>query len=133
MNKRAVNTLASAAGLTMLVGLVSAAACLFSPGQSFWFTAIAGCLLTVPFAMAAWNGSLWKPTDGLATPQPSWRDWVGVFFVDLALSGLFVAIDLVVAHPGFSLVFTLGAVGLTFIALPSAVRAWLLERLGDHE
>ena len=137
MRARAINAVASAIGLTLLVGMVSIAAFLFSPDRHFWVTAIGGYLFTVPFAIAAWNGVLWKRQANEAQASNSWQEWVGMFFVGLVVSALFVAIDVAVVHPGFSLVFTIGAISLAFIALPSAIRAWLLEllsnRYGGHE
>jgi hypothetical protein len=112
--------------------MVSVAAFLFSSDRHFWITAIAGYLFTVPFAISAWSGSLWKRNAADTPSPPSWQDWVGMFFVGLVISAFFVAIDVAVVHPGFSLIFTIGAVAMTFIALPGAVRAWVLELLSNH-
>jgi len=87
--------------------------------------AIFGNLIALPTALAEWNGVLGK---GAYSP-PSWREWIGVFFGAGALSAAFVAIDVALVHPGFSLFLTIGALAITFVALPSALRAWMLERL----
>lgn len=36
-------------------------------------------------------------------------------------------------HPGISVVFTLGALAVTAIALPSALRAWLIATLSPYD
>lgn len=87
--------------------------------------AIFGNLVALPTALAAWSGALWK---GAERPA-NWREWIGIFFGAVALSAAFVAIDIVLVHPGFSLAFTIGAIAISFVALPSALRAWMLERL----
>ncbi len=124
-----LNALASATALLLLLALVAVAAWVVAPIDRFWSTAVIGSLLTVPVALAAWGARL-NGRNRLAMYEPkTWKDWIGVFFVGLAISGAFTLIDLAVGHPGVSLVFTAGAVALTFVALPSAVRAWLLQAL----
>ena len=132
MNGRTINSVASAIGLAFLIGMVTLAAFLFSSGRHFWTIAIAGYLVTIPFAIAVWNDALWRHTTNGTQASASWRDWVGVFFAGLAVSMLFVALDMAVAHPGFSLMFTIAVVSLTFIALPSAIRAWLVQLLSNR-
>ena len=129
LKSRTINVVASAIGLVVLVGMVSVAAGIFFTGRNFWFSAIAGNLFAVPTAIATWNGALWRDSQNETRAQPTWRDWIGIFFVGAAVSGLFVAIDVAVVHPGLSLVFTIGALALSFVALPSALRAWVLEQL----
>jgi len=132
LRAKAINAVASAIGLVVLVGMVSVAAILFSPGQHFWVTAIAGYLFTIPLAIAAWNGVLWKRNTNEVHAPTSWQDWVVMFFVSVVISALFVAIDVVVAHPGISLIFTIGAIALAFVALPGALRAWVTELLSSR-
>jgi hypothetical protein len=127
VEEKTINALASAIGLALLVGLVSGAAYLYSPGRHFWVTAIAGNLFTVPFAIAIWKGMIWKDRAGDA--PITWQHWISVFFGGLLLSVVCIAIDVAIVHPGFSLLFTIGAISLTFIALPSALRQWVRERL----
>lgn len=61
-------------------------------------------------------------------------EWLQFFVGSAALSGVFVAMDIVVVHPGLSLVFTIAALSMAFIALPSAARAWLIDFMsaGKH-
>ncbi|UUZ48579.1 hypothetical protein LP420_38735 [Massilia sp. B-10] len=105
--------------------MVSGATAIYLNGHDFLGAAIACNLIAVFTALAAWSGALWKDAQAPAT----WRGWVGIFFGAGMISGVFVAIDIVLVHPGISLAFTIGALALTFIALPSALRAWIQERL----
>ena len=132
MRIKPANAIASGVGLVLLVGIVTLAAHLFSPGQHFWVTAIAGYLFTVPLAIAAWNGALSKHDKSETQGTTTWQDWIGLFFVGLVFSAVFVAIDLGVAHPGISIVFTIVAVSLSLVALPSAIRAWVLQLLSNR-
>ena len=129
MSKNSSEIIASAAGLALLVALIFTAAYLFAPGESLWSYAIAGHLFTVPFALCEWHsGILTRKAKDQFMPL-SWQDWLGMFVGGLILSALFVAIDTAVVNPGFSLIFTIATLALTFIALPSALRAWLLGQL----
>jgi hypothetical protein len=49
------------------------------------------------------------------------------------LSAVFVAIDVLLVHPGLGALFTLGALAMAFIALPGAARAWVLEFLATRQ
>ena len=133
MRPTAVNAVASATGIMLLIGIVSVAAYLFASEKDFWFTAIAGHLFTVPLAVSDWSGSLRKSNTNDQAVPPSWQYWLVIFTVGLLTSTVFVLIDFALVHPGFSLIFTIGAVAMTFIALPSAVRAWLLELLSNYQ
>jgi hypothetical protein len=124
-----LRVIASVFGVTLLVALVTVVAAIFDSGKGFWFLAIAGYLFTVPFAIPAWHGNFFGKEDGPRTPT----EWLQFFAGSAVLSGVFVAIDVAIKHPGFSLVFTLGALVMTFIALPGAARAWLLEFLSARE
>ena len=121
--------IASAFGVALLVALVTGAAAFFEHGNNFRVVAIAGCLFTVPLAIAAWHGDFFGKDDGPRTPLA----WLLFFALSAVLSGIFVAIDIGVKHPGISLVFTIGALAMTFIALPSAARAWMLELLSAQD
>jgi hypothetical protein len=69
-------------------------------------------------------------------------EWLGLFLVSLPISVLFVEIDcggtlhfadgvLTCAQygGGIFIVFTIGSLATTAVALPSALRAWLLDKL----
>lgn len=121
--------LASSAGLALLTLLVVAAALLYFP-EHFWLATAFGGVITFLLAFAAWSGVLWQGRRSGSEPE-SWGEWLGIFFGGALLSAFFLYIDVEVAkgQPGFSAVFTVAALGLTFISLPSALRAWLLAKL----
>jgi hypothetical protein len=71
--------------------------------------------------------------------------WVGIFVLGVLVSALFVEMDchgtlhFVGARPtcdklggGISIVFTIGAITMAVIALPLALRAWLLQLLSAN-
>lgn len=124
-----LRSLASVFGVALLVALVTGAAAIFEHGNDFWVVAIAGYLVTVPLAVAAWHGDFFGKDDGPRTPL----EWLLFFAISAVLSGIFVAIDIAVKHPGISLAFTIGALAMMFIALPSAARAWMLEWLSAQD
>ena len=83
-----------------------------------------GYVFTIPLALAAWSGKLsrqWQPE--------SWLEWLGIFVGAAALAAVFWLMDLGVKNPGLSVIFNLSTTGLAVIALPSALRAAVLERL----
>jgi hypothetical protein len=121
--------IASIFGILLLLALVTLGAAIFTSGRDLWFCAIFGSLFTVPLALTEWHGTLGGKDRGPLSPA----EWLCVFAVSAVLSALFVVIDIVVVHPGFSLIFTFGALAMAFIALPSAARAWLLEFLSTRE
>ncbi|OYU42780.1 MAG: hypothetical protein CFE44_22085 [Burkholderiales bacterium PBB4] len=72
--------------------------------------------------------------------------WIGVFAVSVFISALFVEIDcfgtlhFIEARPtctklggGFSIAFTLGAIAGALVALPLALRSWVLKLLGVND
>jgi len=128
-HSRRAQFLASTAGVLLLTLLVVVAALLYSP-ESFWFTAGFGCTITFLLTFAAWSGVLWQGKRSGGEPK-SWGEWLGLFFGGALFSAFFLYIDIKLAegHPGFSAIFTVAALATTFIALPSALRAWLLAKL----
>ena len=129
MRARTINALASAIGIIALVAIVSVAVAFFSEPQQFWLSAIAANLFAVPTAIAAWNEGLWKKSKSDAQAPTTWGEWIGVFLIASLVSAVFVAIDTTVDNPGLSLVFTIGALAISFVALPGALRAWIVEQL----
>lgn len=130
MNKpvpsRYLQIIGSVFGVALLVALVASAAAIFATSsRDFWVFVIAGLLFTVPCALAAWHGSLLKEDE---RPQ-SLSDWLQFFVASAMVSVLFVLIDVLIVHPGISLIFTIGSLSMTFIALPGAARAWVIDAL----
>lgn len=123
------HVIASVFGVVFVVALVTSAAALFASGKDFWFCAIAGCLFTVPCALSAWHGTLWKKDEGPRSPI----EWLQFFIGSAVLSGVFVLIDVLVVHPSFSLILTLGALSMAFIALPGAARAWMIDFMSARQ
>jgi hypothetical protein len=112
--------------------MVSVAAAIFSDVQHFWVSAIVGNLFVVSTAIGAWSGALWKNREHETQAPTTWRHWIGIFFAAIVVSGIFVGIDVAVVHPGIGLVFTFGALAMSFVALPSALRAWIMEKLSQR-
>lgn len=123
-SSRRQRLIATTIGLLLLIALVTLGAALVTSGRDFWSWAIAGYLFTVPFALGIWHEALPKDSQGPQSPA----DWLASFVLSAVLSGIFIAIDVAIVHPGLSLIFTLGALSMAFISLPSAARAWFLER-----
>ena len=132
---------ASAAGIVLIVCLVTPLVAWLIPTDSFAIVAIGANGIAILFAAAEWTGVLrrWE-TEPAPRPLSPW-EWIGVFFLSLAISVLFIFMDcgwhipwphekfICDGHPGLSLIFTFAAVCLTIISLPSAVRAYLLRVL----
>ncbi|CUI04922.1 hypothetical protein IV454_00360 [Massilia antarctica] len=132
LNKK--NVFATSVGLAALCGLIVGLVFTFRPEpEHIVGTSVFCCALTVPMALYYWIGK-----GAVELGIDSWIGWLGMFFLGSLASILFIAIDCgwrnpfgeetVSCQPGLSGVFTLGVVVLTVIALPSALRAWLLHR-----
>lgn len=94
------------------------------------------------YAVLTWMGILDSKKEHVGVRDASALGWVIIFFVTLLFSGFFLWIDcgytlpvftpaiVCQGHPGFSVIFTVVSVSLCVIALPSAVRAFVIERCG---
>lgn len=136
MKAKTINGLASVIGLITLIGMVSVAAAIFDNVQAsshdirtFSVSAMIGNLIAVPAALSAWSGVLWKKVKDEAKDPTTSLEWIVIFFCAAFLSVIFVAIDVEIRHPGFSFAFTFAAITMSFVALPSALRAWIREQL----
>lgn len=118
--------------------MVTSSVALFAPEEDFVATAITINLIGALTAMAGWHGVLF----GKRASQPETvSEWLGIFFGGSLMSTLFLLVDchwhLPIAlggsgcdsRPNFSVIFTIGAIAMTVIALPSALRAWLIARM----
>ncbi len=134
MRRPIANLIASGTALLVLLGMVTAVVVLSKEEEHFWLYEAVGCIFTVPMALAMWSGKMRKPSDEPVAGPENWKDWLLLSLVGFAISALFLAFDVFVAqgHPGISAVFTVGAVVITVVSLPSAIRAWLLDLLQDH-
>lgn len=142
-SRHTVQAIATGAGSALLIGLVAVVTSLLAHGDSFVPTALAANAFSGLVAIAAWSGALFRRSKGGSPDvQPeSWQDWVGIFFAAFLMSALFLFMDCghhlppalggteCDGHPGISVLFTFSALAMTAIALPSALRAWLLAVL----
>jgi hypothetical protein len=138
---RAAQIIANSAGAITLIGLVTLATWLVTTDDSFVQTALAVNAIAALVAIATWSGAIFRHK-GVSQPE-SWGEWVGMFLLGCAMSALFLFIDCghhlpqvlggteCDGHPGISVVFTFAAIAMTTIALPSALRAWLLSVLAS--
>lgn len=126
-----LNVFASGVALLMLAAIVGLGAVVVLPADEHrWPLAVASYAVLVPIAFWAWSGRMFS-REGSNDPEPqTWRDWTGLFALNLGLSAVFVFIDMGLGHPGISLIFTVAAVSMTMISLPGAVRAWILDVAG---
>ena len=139
----AIQILASAIGLTFLCFIVTLGAAFVSADEDYISNAIFANLVAICFAAIVWTGVLWRKSKSNPKGPASWGEWLVVFAGGLGLTLVFLLIDcggcLPIFHPkfvcaghlGFSVIFTVGVICLTSIALPSAIRAWILEKFGN--
>jgi len=128
-----LNVLASGVALLMLAAIVALGAALVLPADEHrWPLAAVSYAALAPIGLWAWSGRMFN-RKGSESPEPqTWRDWVGLFALNLGLSVVFALIDMGLGHPGISLIFTIAAVSMTMISLPGAVRAWLRDVVGRN-
>jgi hypothetical protein len=142
LSSRIVQVIASGLSLIFLVLSVTAATYFWVPADSFIVSAGLLNLLASVFAIGTWAGALNKQgSHGADLQNLSCAGWLALFLGASLLSALLLFMDCgwhlpaglggtrCDGHPGLSIVFTLGSVLFTAIALPSALRAWLLEFL----
>lgn len=138
---RPAQIIATGAGSIFLLALVTGCVWLLDP-DGFVPTAIIANAIALLVAFANWTGVLYERGGGRRHPPiESWQGWIGMFLVALILSTYFLWIDCgwhlppvlggtaCERRPGLDLIFTVAALAMAAIALPSALRAWLLARL----
>ncbi|MDM5176832.1 hypothetical protein PO883_06425 [Massilia sp. DJPM01] len=129
------NVFATGVGLVALCGLIVALIFTFLPeSEHIVGRSVFCCAATVPMALYYWIGK-----GAVELDIDSWIFWLGMFFLGSLSSILFIAIDcgwqnpfkaeIASCQPGpIGGMFTLGAVVMTLMSLPGALRAWLLRR-----
>ena len=134
-NKPLTNVVASVISIIFLCTLITCAVAWVSTDGDYFLGAVICNVVAIVFIVAEWKGLLSK---GEIAPPKSWGMWLGIFALGLVLSVVFIVIDcgghfpvfhpklICDGHPGFSLVFTFGALCLTAIALPNALRSWII-------
>lgn len=138
-NQRAIQIAASAAGLLVLGLQLTWAALWIGNGTSTLNTILAVNALGALVALLAWSGMLWK--GAAAHLQIStWPGWLFTGALCALISVCFLWLDcgyqLPALRPSFecemrggpTVAFTFAAIAVAAIAIPSAVRAWLLAR-----
>lgn len=138
-----IQLIASGIGIVLLLAIVTSTVAWLSNDADYLPSAVIFNSMAIVGAVAVWNGVFVSSGKNKSSGLESWTHWLGMFVVGAILSCIFLMIDcgghlpgfhpefVCNANPGISMAFTLGAIGLTVIALPSAVRAWLLAKLSD--
>jgi len=143
-NKALNQILASAIGIIVLGVIVTTAVAWTSSDEVFVSAAVICNLWSIAVALAVWTGVLRSKKHKLDSPE-SWSpsEWLYFFPGGIFVSVIFLLIDcggqlpvfhpqfVCNGHPGFGAIFTISTITMTAIALPSAIRAWLLSKLGD--
>src|SRR5450830_819085 len=127
-----IQALASGLGILLLTAIATTLASLVSSDSDFISNAIIFNVVCIGFAIAAWTGVLFRRKRE-ELPQPvSWGMWLGMFPIGLTFSVLFLLMDCdwhfpftekgfhCEGHPGFGVIFTIGDIVMTVVALPSA-------------
>lgn len=139
--KRSAQIISTAAGSILLIGLVTAGVSRIDM-EDIVTTVISANVFAMLVAFAVWSGVVFEGKKSVNGPGPeSWQDWLVMFLLGALLSAFFLLIDCdghlpsalggagCDRQPGFDVIFTLAALALTAISLPSALRAWLLAKL----
>jgi hypothetical protein len=141
-SRHRIQCLASASGMFALFSLVTFLAEILSHGEASTSELIAGNLIALFCAAAAWTGMI--DSKGARPSTFSCGEWIATFSFTAILSFIMMLMDCggrlpVFAPtfrcdgtPGFGVIFTLTAVMMTTISLPSALRAWMLEKLSKN-
>lgn len=137
--KTIIQAAASAAGIVSICLLMTLGAAYTSSGSNFFSAAVVGSLIASATAAAAWaDKSKYYSTGSL-----SCSDWVMMFPIGAVISMAFLWIDCGGRLPAFrpefvcngragiSVIFTIAALCLTAISLPSALRAWILQKFDN--
>ncbi len=134
-----IQVAASASGLFNICLLMTLGAAYTSGGSNFVSAAVVGSLIASATAAAAWADK----SKYYSTGSFSCSDWVMMFPIGAVISMAFLWIDcggrlpvfrpefVCDGRPGISVVFTIAALCLTAISLPSALRAWILLKFDN--
>lgn len=138
---RSARIIASGAGTFLLIGLVTVGVWRLEV-EDIVSIAIGANVLAMLLAFSAWSGVIFEGKNSVRRPGPeSWQDWLVMFVLGAFLSAFFLLLDCnghlpsalggtaCDRQPGLDVIFTVAAVAITAISLPSALRAWLLAKL----
>jgi len=138
-----IQIVAAVIGLAVLCAIVTLGVAFISTDGNYMWSAVYSNLVAFVVTAAMWTGDIWGRPGSKSMRPESWGEWLGTFAGSLVFTLLFLLMDcggrlpifhpdfVCNGHPGISVVFTLGAILTTVVALPSAVRAWVLEKYGD--
>jgi hypothetical protein len=139
MNKNLVIRIsASATGLAGLFVIVTVLIAWAFSGKDYLAAAVTCNLFMAVIALAAWNGLLSRGDKSVGLN--SCGEWLAGFFVGAVMTTIFALMDCggelpsfhpefaCKGHPGIGMFFTVAAACLTVVALPSALRAWIIQR-----
>jgi membrane protease YdiL (CAAX protease family) len=136
--------IASSIGIALLVALVTSSVYWLSSGSDYFIVAVMCNLVAIVLAIAGWTGALWKKKDASFVPN-TWGEWLVIFVGGFVFTIIFLSMDcggslpnfrpefVCNGQPGISVIFTFAAVGMMAIALPSAVRAWILANFEENQ
>lgn len=139
----AIQFVATVIGLAVLCVIVTLGVAFLSTDGNYVWSAICSNLVAFAVTAAMWAGDIWRWPESKTMMPESWGEWLGTFAGGLVFSLLFLLMDcggrlpifhpefVCDGHPGISVAFTVGAILTTVVALPSAVRAWVLKKYGD--
>jgi len=140
VNKLGKQTIATGISYAFLVTIVSGASRILAGEDSFVTTAIVANAIATSTALTAWSGALFQKM-GAGIQPPGFLGWIGLFVAGVLTSALFLFIDCGHHLPsalggvecdgksGVGIVFTIAAMSMTAISLPSALRVWLIKKL----
>lgn len=138
MNSKLINLGASIIALLILSFIVSGAIFWASNSGNNQSDLIWANLIFGAMAIIVWSKFLPSTKDRILGPF----EWIGIFFGSAIISWIFILIDcggtlpifhpefVCNGHPGLSAIFTFSAVCMTAIAIPSAIRSWIINRFG---
>lgn len=143
MNKNlAIRIAASATGLAGLFVIVTVLIAWAFSGKDYLTAAVICNLFAAAIALAAWNGLLSRGDKSVGFN--SCGEWLGCFFAGAVMTTIFALMDCggelpsfhpefaCKGHPGIGMLFTVAAACLTVVALPSALRAWIIQRFATQ-
>jgi hypothetical protein len=143
MSRKSVTPIvASVIGIFALCVMVTSVVAWMSTEGDYLGIAVTCNLVAILIAIAAWTGALWKGKNKSYAPA-SGGEWLGIFAGGCVFTFIFLLMDcggrlpafhpkfVCDGNPGIGAIFTFGAIAMTAVALPSALRAWIISKFGD--
>lgn len=133
-----INFFASIIALSVLFLMVSSTLIWVSNNKNYQSDLMLFNLGFGILAVLSWTGILTRKINKENRPQ-TWIEWVAVFIGGLIISIIFILLDcsgqfqvfhptfVCKGNPGWSVIFTISAIGVTVISIPSAIRSWIMK------